>query len=249
MCEEYLSSKEIMQKIADLKIRLALQQEFEQEVDELVAEVNPADAGQTRQIREMEEKVLKDIAVHTGRRRRRHEQKRRFPRCARVIAAVALLVMVSVGSAMATIHMVQICLLKLDVQTYPERTSYGLVPSDEAVDVPAEWKGDFYPAYIPEGFEFDRCYPNDAIYLDKDGRCLDFSEATYGSVTNLDTENANLSSVFINGADATLIEKDGSVLFLSAGYLRTSMWTDSVNQRCCERPTVITFVGFCWKRF
>ena len=35
MCEEYLSSKEIMQKIADLKIRLALQQEFEQEVDEL----------------------------------------------------------------------------------------------------------------------------------------------------------------------------------------------------------------------
>ena len=179
MCEEYLSSKEIMQKIADLKIRLALQQEFEQEVDELVAEVNPADAGQTRQIREMEEKVLKDIAVHTGRQRRRHEQKRRFPRCVSVIAAVALLVMVSVGSAMATVHMVQIGLLKLDVQTYPERTSYRLVPSDEAVDVPAEWKGDFYPAYIPEGFEFDRCRLNNVIYLDKDGRCLDFSEETY----------------------------------------------------------------------
>ena len=47
MCEEYLSSKEIMQKIADLKIRLALQQEFEQEVDELVAEVDPAGAGQS----------------------------------------------------------------------------------------------------------------------------------------------------------------------------------------------------------
>ena len=209
MCEEYLSSKEIVQKIADLKIRLALQQEFEQEVDKLVAEVNPTDAGQTRKIREMEEKVLRDIAAHTVRRTQRHEQKRRFPRCARVIAAIALLIMVSVGSAMATVHMVQIGLLKLDIQTYPERTSYGLVPSDAAMDVPAEWQGDFYPAYIPEGFEFDRCYPNDAIYLDKDGRCLDFSESTYGSVTNLDTENANLSSVFINGAEATLIEKDG----------------------------------------
>lgn len=209
MCEEYLSSKEIMQKIADLKIRLALQQEFEQEVDTLVAEANPTDAGQTRQIREMEEKVLKDIVVHTGGRRTQHEQKRRFPRCARVIAAVALLVMVSVGSAMATVHMVQIGLLKLDVQTYPERTSYELVPSDEAVDVPAEWKGDFYPAYIPEEFEFDCCRLNNVIYLDKDGRCLDFSEETYGSITNLDTENANLSSVFINGAEATLIEKDG----------------------------------------
>ena len=209
MCEEYLSSKEIMQKIADLKIKLALQQEFEQEVDDLVAEANPTDAGQTRQIREMEEKVLKDIAVHTGRRRTQHEQKRRFPRCARVIAAVALLVMVSVGSAMATVHMVQIGLLKLDVQTYPERTSYGLVPSEKTVEVPAEWQGDFYPAYIPEGFEFDCCRLNNVIYLDKDGRCLDFSEETYGSITNLDTENANLSSVFINGAEATLIEKDG----------------------------------------
>ena len=208
MCEEYLSSKEIMQKIADLKIRLALQQEFEQEVDELVAEANPTDAGQTQPIREMEEKVLKAIAVHTGGRRRQREQKRRFPRCARVAAAIALLVMVSVGSAMATVHMVQIGLLKLDIQTYPERASYGLVPSEKTVEVPAEWKGDFYPAYIPEGFEFDRCRLNNVIYLDKDGRCLDFSEETYGSITNLDTENANLSSVFINGAEAALIEKD-----------------------------------------
>ena len=138
MCEEYLSSKEIVQKIADLKIRLALQQEFEQEVDKLVAEVNPTDAGQTRKIREMEEKVLRDIAAHTGRRKQQHEQKRRFPRYARVIAAIALLITVSVGSAMATVYMVQIGLLKLDIQTYPERTSYGLVPSDAAMDVPAE---------------------------------------------------------------------------------------------------------------
>ena len=209
MCEEYLSSKEIMQKIADLKIRLALQQEFEQEVDELVAEVNPIDVGQTQPIREMEEKVLRDIAAHTGRRGQQTAQKRRFPRCARVAAAIALLAVVSVGSAMATVHMVQIDLLKLDIQTYPERTSYRLVPSEATMNVPQEWTGDFYPAYIPEGFEFDRCYSSDAIYYDKDGNSLSFSEETYGARASLDTENANLSSVFINGAEATLIEKDG----------------------------------------
>ena len=211
MCEEYLSSKEIMQKIADLKIRLALQQEFEQEVDELVAETNPIDAGQTRQIRAMEEKVLKDIAAHTGRRRQAHEHRRRFPRGASIAAVIALLVMVSVCSAMATVHMVQIGLLKLDVQTYPERTSYSLVPSEGTMNVPQEWTGDFYPAYIPEGFEFDRCYSSNAIYYDNDDCSLSFSEETYGSRTNLDTENANLSSVFINGAEATLIEKEGWV--------------------------------------
>ena len=79
MYEEYLNSKEIVQKIADLKIRLALQQEFEQEVDELLEKANPSDAGQTQQIREMEERVFKNIAMYTGRRKQRHEQKRRFP--------------------------------------------------------------------------------------------------------------------------------------------------------------------------
>lgn len=208
-CEEYLSSKEIMQKIADLKIRLALQQEFEQEVDELVAETNSVDAGQTRQIRAMEEKVLKDIAAHTGRRRQAHEHRSRFPRGASIAAVIALLVMVCVGSAMATVHMVQIGLLKLDVQTYPERTSYSLVPSEGTMNVPQEWSGDFYPAYIPEGFEFERCYSSNAIYYDNDDGSLSFSEEAYGSSVGLDTENANLSSVFINGAEATLIEKDG----------------------------------------
>lgn len=209
MCEEHLSSKEIMQKIADLKIRLALQQEFEQKVDELVEKANPSDTGQTQQIREMEEKVFKNIAMHTGRRKQRHEQKRRFPRCARVAAVIALLVMVSVGSAMATIHMVQIGLLKLEIHTYPERTSYGLVPSENALEVPHEWNGDFYPAYIPEGFEFDSCYHSEAVYRNANGGLLSFAEEEYGSRTSLDTENANASSLYINGAEATLIEKDG----------------------------------------
>ena len=75
--------------------------------------------------------------------------------------------------------------------------------------MPQEWAGDFYPAYIPEGFEFDRCYSSEAIYYDKAGNSLSFSEETYGARASLDTENANLSSVLINGAEATLIEKDG----------------------------------------
>lgn len=178
-------------------------------MDGLVAEANPTNVGQTRQIREMEEKVLKDIVVHTGGQRRRHEQKRRFPRCARVIAAIALLVMVSVGSAMATVHMAQIGLLKLEIHTYPERTSYGLVPSENALEVPHEWNGDFYPAYIPEGFEFDSCYRSEAVYRNANGGLLAFAEEEYGSRTSLDTENANVSSLHINGAEAALIEKDG----------------------------------------
>lgn len=211
MCEEYLSSEELMRKIAELKIRLALQQEFEQEVEELLGEAEPPDAGQSGQIREMEERVLKDIAEHALRRRPRSVQKRRSSRAVRVVALVALLVMVSVGSAAATVHMVQIGLLKLDIHTTPRYTSYALVPSQSTIDVPQDWAGNFYPAYIPEGFELEYCYSTMVDYFDKAGNLLSFSEDTYTAVINLDTEDAELSSVLINGAEATLIEKEGWV--------------------------------------
>lgn len=175
----------------------------------MVVETNPSDAGQTQQIREMEEKVLGDIASHTKKRKQPRERNRRFHRGARVAVVIALLALVSVGSAMATVHMVQIGLLKLKIHTYPERTSYGLVPSENTMEVPHEWNGDFYPAYIPEGFEFDSCYNSMVSYLRPGGEMLSFSEESYGSRTSLDTEEANISSLLINGAEATLIEKDG----------------------------------------
>lgn len=64
MREEYMSSQEIMQEIADLKIRLALQQEFEQEVTDILEQTNVVEKGQTQPIRDMETKVLADIAQH-----------------------------------------------------------------------------------------------------------------------------------------------------------------------------------------
>ena len=64
MREEYMSSQEIMQEIADLKIKLALQQEFEQEVSTILEQTNMIDEGQTQPVRDMETKVLRDIADH-----------------------------------------------------------------------------------------------------------------------------------------------------------------------------------------
>lgn len=208
MCEEYLTSKEIMQKIEELKIRLAFQQEFEQEVDELLAKADSPNAGQALQILEMEEKTLRNIAAHTGRQNQLRTPQLRFHRNLRIAAAIVLLAAVSIGSAMATVHMVQIGLLKLEIETYPEYTVYGLVPSADTVEVPQDWNGNFYPTYIPNGYKFDRCYHSFVMYYDEAGNYLSFSEETYGSRTNLDTENASLSTVLINGAEATLIEKD-----------------------------------------
>lgn len=209
MCEEFLTSEEIMQKIAELKIRLVFQQELEEEVAELTAASNSADEGQSQIVRDIEERVLKKLAAQKDEQRQVREPKRHLPRAARFVAAVALLIMVSVGSAMATVRMVQIGLLKLNVEAHPEYTAYGLVSSGETVDVPQEWRGDFYPTYIPEGFEFDECLNYMVNYRSQNGKVVSFSEEASASRTNLDTEGAHISALFVNGAEATLIEKEG----------------------------------------
>ena len=158
------------------------------------------------------------MAAHTGAQRHDSKHSRIMRRTVCVAAAIILLAASCIGSAMATVHMVQTGLLKLDVRSYPQRTSYELVLGDVTVDVPAQWSGDFYPTYIPDGFEFDSCYYCTVCYTDSNGKAMSFSEETYGSQTNLDTENAVLSSVDVNGTEATLIEKEGWTAVV---------WTDS----------------------
>lgn len=219
MREEYMSSQEIMQEIADLKIKLALQQEFEQEVSTILEQTNMIDEGQTQPVQDMETKVLRDIADHM--RPTAHLHGHTLPKGLRVFAVALLLVIVSISSAFATVHMIQIGLLKLDMQTYQERTSYGLQPSGETLDVPAEWKGSFYPTYIPESFVLYDCTSYDVEYRTRnDETLLNFSEYEYGGRVSLDTENAEISTTQINGIEATLIEKDGWVAVVWAANNR-----------------------------
>lgn len=217
MREEYMTSQEIIQEIADLKIRLALQLEFEQEVEEILASP-PPDENEMQAIQNMEAKVLNTLA-----QRKSHPAVRRshsFPKVGRILAIALLLILVSIGSAFATAHMIQIGLLKLDVQTYPDYTSYSLIPSGETIDVPAEWEGSFYPTYIPDGFVLYDCVFKIANYITENNKTLTFTENSYGSSTSFDTENAIISTVEVNGIEATLIEKNGWVAVIWTAHNR-----------------------------
>ena len=213
MCEEYLSADEITKKIAELKIRLALHLEFEQEVNDVVAESNIPDAVRDQSIKEMEESALRDISVQFE-GGKSNKQKRRLSRASRIAIAAAVLILVSLGSALATAHMIQNGVLKLNAQTYSERTSYTLVSTGKTVDIPEEWNGDFYPTYIPEGYEFEKCYHSEVVYRNENEETFSFSEETYGASISLDTEDANVSSIMINGASGTVIEKEGWIAII-----------------------------------
>ena len=132
-----------------------------------------------------------------------------IPKGGRIVAAVLIVLMVGAGSAIAALQMAGVGLLGLNAQSYPDHTSYSLTYTGKTIEVPESWEDSFYPAYIPEGFVYKESYFHGVDYVDAKGNMLSYSENTMGAHISFDTENADVKAVQINGAEATLIEKEG----------------------------------------
>lgn len=198
--EEFMTAEEIRQEIARLRIRLAFQEELEEEIRALEGAAYPEHVQQ-----------LCDGLKARMKPQRHPKEKIRWhmPKGGRIVAAIMIVLMISVGAAAATLQMVRIGVLKLQAETYSDRTSYSLAYTGNDVEVPESWTGCFYPSYIPEGFIHQQSTLHEVLYVDAKGNMLAYSETPKGGHVSYDTENASIKSVQINGAEATLIEKEG----------------------------------------
>ena len=199
MDEEYRTAEEIRQEIAKLKLRLAFQQDFEDEVGTLRGNAFPA------RVKRLCDGLKTRTEPSTPPRRRTAWH---IPKGGRIVAAVLFVLMVGAGSAAAALQMASVGLLGLSAQSYPDHTSYSLTYTGKTIEVPESWEGSFYPAYIPEGFVYRNSATSEVIYADASKRALSFSENGVGSSVDYDTENAKITAVELNGAEATLIEKE-----------------------------------------
>lgn len=155
-----------------------------------------------------------DRALLKNRRRRFIRQT--LPRAAHIAAAALLVLFIGGSVAVAAVRPVRVQLMKLLIRIERAYTELSLVPGEaEGVEVPEGWMGDYYPAYVPEGFKLLATYGgvgNSSVqYVTEGDRWLDFGEYDQHTGTNIDTENAALSSVEIGGSPALLSEKGGAV--------------------------------------
>lgn len=195
-----MTAEEIRQEIAKLKLRLAFQQDFEDEVGTLRGNAFPA------RVKRLCDGLKARTELSTPPRRRTACY---IPKGGRIVAAVLIVLMVGAGSAIAALQMAGVGLLGLNAQSYPDHTSYSLTYTGKTIEVPESWEDSFYPAYIPEGFVYKESYFHGVDYVDAKGNMLSYSENTMGAHISFDTENADVKAVQINGAEATLIEKEG----------------------------------------
>ena len=146
-----------------------------------------------------------------------------LPKTVQIAASIMLVLYIAATSALAVSRTARVFLTNFLISIENEYTELSLSPSkEEIVDVPSEWKGEYYPSYIPDGYTVkqvsggDRM--NNVVYASASGQDIQFGEYPSGVVGNIDTENARTSFIEINGTTAFLSVK-GSEVLLAWAYV------------------------------
>lgn len=217
--QQPLSIEGLKRQLEDTRLRLALLEAQRQEDEAMQAawDALPPDAPEKREearfFARTEKGTLRLIRKHE-RRAARAERPRRIPRTLTVAAAAVLILCLSLGTALAVSPALRVQIMRLLYNVTPEYTEVRFVPDEAAsFDVPAEWTGLYYPAFIPEGYELDGIAGSEripkAIYTAADDRSIVFIEHSLDGESNINSEGYTVEEVEINGAKGIISHKAG----------------------------------------
>lgn len=146
----------------------------------------------------------------------------------RVLVCLIIFLALATPIALANIAPLREYVARMLISQQADHTEVQLVIDKELV--PAGWKGQYYPARIPNGYSFVTIseYDNMSVYMDSEDNMFYYRECTDGETVNLDSEGANLRYEMINTVSALILEEDGFVtitwnnnerMFVISGYM------------------------------
>lgn len=141
--------------------------------------------------------------------------RRSIPRIIEVAACLILVMGIAAPFAIANVEAIRVKVMELLIDIQEDHTELSFVENEnEEFYVPAEWQGNYYPSYIPDGFYLTEqgklnCYVK---YENEQGARINFSEYSADDSVSINSENAELSYTTINGVDAFVIERESSVI-------------------------------------
>ena len=199
----------------DYMLRLAFMYE-----DVLMA--NEAEKARRREYTEEEKAMFRAAYVRAKEKYRQEEKRRAREKRNRVIrehvkkamkVAAGILVIISLIApfAIANVEYIRVRVMKLLIEIQEDHTDISIQEDEEAsFDVPAEWRGEYFPSYIPEGYRVSMIYKiyNHIEYKNQEGDKISFIEYTEDTQIGADTEDAEISYSQINGNTAIVVYKE-----------------------------------------
>lgn len=198
---------ELFEDLSDLKLKIALLAEEEDDLDRRDQE-NKDDVQLEQLVVQGEKRMLKHISRNYRKNQIRHVTRRIIPQVVRVAASVLLFCYIGLTVAIAADSSVRIRVMDFIMNIEKEYTEFGFVDTGDFMDVPVEWQGYYYPAGIPDDFAIKSVMRYVVHYENSYGVQLDFSDIDASASTAIDTENADVKFITINGHSAMLVEKE-----------------------------------------
>ena len=217
MKEPVLSFEEIQDEHLDMLLTLAFQQEQIDEAQKIIQQ-NDLDGSPKDEVKEKETLHLvhqKLDRLEQAEKRKVHKQhiRRYFPKIIEIAAYVILAFGVAAPVAIANVASIRAKVMKLliDIDKNAGELNVHFEEDTQAgFDVPAEWKGSYYPSAIPENMELIECGEVDSSveYASEQGQLLTFAEYDHATVMTAGTEGGSISYSTIAGSLAYITEAD-----------------------------------------
>ena len=205
--------EEIIEEHLDTMIKLALKQaEAEGLLDDEPAMEETVTESEMQETFVLFQTKLREKAQQEHKEKCRRRRKRYFRRTIRILACIIILLAIATPVAIASISPFREYVLRMLINVEDDHIEIELTKSDRD-DVPEGWLGEYYPRYIPDGYQYMSMltFSPTALFCDSSGNLLYFDELDESYQLNIDSEDAKIYFVTIRDTTALVSEENGEI--------------------------------------
>lgn len=219
MSKNLLNYDEIRDQHLDTMLKLAFKHADALEAQDIMEESDTAECPVSEERAEATYKMFLDkLAKQEGEEKRNArivQLRRSIPRIIQIAACLVLVMGIVTPFAVANVESIRVKVMELLISIQEDHTELSFVENESAAfDVPADWQGTYYPAYIPEEFSLVELGRINSYlrYENEQGTYIDFTEYSADDSVDINSENAELSYTTIHGTNAFVIEREDGII-------------------------------------
>jgi hypothetical protein len=210
------SEEELTERLRITLLQLALSHVREKEIKQIMEnQSDPESEKRAAAFFERTETKTRRLIRHEMRKQHTKQFcKQQLPRIGGAVAVVLLVCYIGLTAAVATSSAIRGRVMQLLMNMQEQYTELSLVENEAlAFSVPDNWKGAYYPTFIPEGYSLesirDFVGEKDVFFVNSQSEKTIYMEFSEQSYTNLDTEGAEIKFIMVHGNPGMIAFKEG----------------------------------------
>ena len=205
--------EEIIEEHLDTMIKLALKQaEAEGLLDDEPAMEETVTESEMQETFVLFQTKLREKAQQEHKDKCRRRRKRYFRRTIRILACIILILAIVTPVAIASISPFREYVLRMLINVKNDHIEIELTKTDRD-DVPEGWLGEYYPRYIPDGYQYlgTSSLSAVAMYCNNNGDILYFYDFEDNYQISIDREEADVYFTALNTTSALVSEENDEI--------------------------------------